>query len=150
MVVTVATVCAYLLLLIHFALFISACRYTHERRKRGFFNDQLKNETEKIEENVIRRLEAEGRLRTPPPAGISSVPETATASGAVGGDQPDIGIGVGSIPPPEIRVDPASPAGHGILDQPYSTSHQGVATPAPLRHPDRGQDVEAGDRITYA
>jgi len=149
LVVTVATVFAWLLLLIHFALFISACRYTHERRKRGVFNDKLKSETEKIEENVIRRLEAEGRLRTPPPAMASTAPEMATASGAVGADQPHIGGGSGSIPPPEIRVDPASPAGHGILGQPYSTSHQGVVAPAPLRYPDRGQDIEAENRITY-
>lgn len=149
-VVTVATVLAWLLLLIHLALFISACRYTHERRKRGVFNDKLKSETEKIEENIIRRLEAEGRLRTPPPAIASTAPETATASGAVGTDQPHIGGGSGSIPPPEIRVDPASPAGYGVLGQPYSTSHQEVATPAPLPYPGRGQDIEANYRITHA
>ncbi len=149
-VVTVATVFAWLLLLTHFALFISACRYTHERRKRGVFTDKLKSETEKIEENIIRRLEAEGRLRTPPPAMVSTAPETATASGAVGADQSNLGGGSGSMPPPEIRVDPASPASHGILGQPYSTSHQAVATPTPLRHPDRGQDIEGDDRISYA
>jgi len=149
-VITVATALAFLLLLIHFALFISACRYTHGRRKSRGFSDKLKSETEKIEENIIRRLEAEGRLRTPPPAMASTALETQTASGAVGADQLHMGGGSGSVPPPEIRLDPASPAGHGSLGQPHSTRHEGVVAPAPLRYPDRGQGIEAEDRITRA
>ena len=64
MVVAAASALAWLLLLIHFALFVSACRYTHQRRKEryGVTNEKLRAEAGRIEERVIRRLEEEGRL----------------------------------------------------------------------------------------
>ena len=63
-VIAAASALAWLLLLIHFALFVSACRYTHQKRKEryGVTNEKLRAEAGRIEERVIRRLEEEGRL----------------------------------------------------------------------------------------
>ena len=64
MVIAAASALAWLLLLMHFALFVSACRYTHQKRKEryGVTNEKLRVEAGRIEERVIRRLKEEGRL----------------------------------------------------------------------------------------
>ena len=67
--VAVATALAWVLVLMHFVLFVSACRYTDERRRRRrkLTDERVNSEAGEIEARIIRRLEAEGRLRTPPP-----------------------------------------------------------------------------------
>ena len=138
------------MVLIHFALFVSACRYTHERRKWRVADEKLRGEAEKIEERVIRRLEAEGRLRTPPEA-APAAPEmtTATGAGPVGADQQHTGYESVPLGPPQIRVDPATGAGPVGSDQQHA-GYENVPVPPPLHNVNQGQDVETGDRISYA
>ena len=65
-VVAAASALAWAMVLCHFALFVSACRYTHvrrrERRGEGLWREKLEGEAQRIEEKVIRKLEDEGRL----------------------------------------------------------------------------------------
>lgn len=63
-VVAVASALAWILVLVHFALFVSACRYTHDmrRERENVSEDKLRDAEKVIEERVIQKLEAEGRL----------------------------------------------------------------------------------------
>ncbi|KAL8823690.1 MAG: hypothetical protein Q9191_005634, partial [Dirinaria sp. TL-2023a] len=77
-VVAVASGLAWAMVLVHFALFVSACRYTHQRRRErrdgAVLREKFEGEAQKIEERVIRKLEEEGRLM---PAQVQRHQETA-------------------------------------------------------------------------
>lgn len=122
-IIAVASAFAWLMVLLHFALFISACRYTHERRRGSYADRKFAGKAAEIEEKIIRRLEAEGRLRTPPgtSAGMAMAP-------GMGGPQ-------APMQPPQIHIDPGSPAG----------GERGSMVPTPLhqgerREPGGGED----------
>lgn len=99
-VVAVASALAWAMVLVHFALFVSACRYTHVRRRerRGgkLLGEKLEGEAQRIEERVIRKLEEEGRLMP-----VQVQRPQAESSGAL--QAPGTG--------PEIRVDGAQEEG---------------------------------------
>ena len=149
--VAVATALAWVLMLMHFALFVSACRYTHERRRERLTAERLKSEAEKIEARIIRRLEAEGRLRTPPPQEVvSAAPEMTLAGGSSEGTSgQQVGYGQGRMPLPQIRVDPATEIGVPGANQHY-VGHEGPPAPSSIENTERRYDGEGVDRISYA
>ena len=98
--VAVATGLAWVLVLMHFALFVSACRYVHERRRPRRAGERFKSEAGEIEARISTGSEAEGRLRTPPPQEvISAAPETTLARGSSEGTSgQQVGYGKGPSP----------------------------------------------------
>ena len=94
----------------------------------------MKSEAEKIEERVIRRLEAEGRLRTPPSTAHGAGPEGMVPQ------SPGYESALQSVP--QIRVDSTGEAG--------ADRHPAkIAEPVPTYSGDVGQDREGADRINY-
>ncbi|KAL8793799.1 MAG: hypothetical protein Q9195_003629 [Heterodermia aff. obscurata] len=66
-VIATASAFALLMVLVHFALFVSACRYTHQRRhnREALTEEKVKKEATVIAREIIAQMAQEGRL---PPA----------------------------------------------------------------------------------
>ena len=65
--IAAASAIALVMVLVHFALFVSACRYTHERRRRRYMvtEEKVKEEATVIAREIIDQMAREGRLVPP-------------------------------------------------------------------------------------
>lgn len=155
-VVAVASALAWIMLLVHFALFVSACRYTHQRRREGreVTPDKLKKAEMEIEERVIKKLEQEGRLM---PATLQRPEQAGEVKGMAGAPPQTRTQGaheeMREAPPlPERRTEsaheqPAENRDHGSWPMPKrrlddARDVAGESAPSPIsRHDSRRRSV---------